>query len=158
LGGRLVGFIVFDLLYRHFLLITATVGGTFIGWGLDLTDRTAAWIVGSCGAAVGALLGVAMWLAGPGRKIGQLQLWVIGSAFFLVWWFLALAVCVAIQKLLVLATGGWDVTPLGALLGGAIGLLIGGVTEELWWHWRRRHASSARTGPEQGRTANRPRD
>jgi hypothetical protein len=140
LGSRLVGFIVFDILYRHFLLMSATVGGLFIGWGLDPTNRTVALIVGSCGAA-GALLGVAMWGTGPGRKIAKLQLWVVGSAFVvIVWWLLVLAVCVAIRKVLVLATGGWDAAPLGAVLGGVIGLVIGGAAEELWWRQRRRRS------------------
>src|SRR5262249_48493061 len=158
-GGRVVGFIAFDVLYRHFLLINATVGGMFIGWGLDLTDRTAAWIVGSCGAAMGALLGVALWGAGPGRKIAKLQSWVVGSALLVLgWWFLALAVCVAIQKVLVRATGGRDVTPIGALLGSAIGLVLGGVAEELWWQQRRRRSSSAHKDAEQAAAADRPRD
>jgi hypothetical protein len=157
LGGRIVGFIVFDILYRHFLLITTTVGGMFIGWGLDLTDRPAAWIVGSGGAAVGALLGAAMWLAGPGRKIAKLRLWVVGSAFLVVvWWFFELVVCAAIQKVLVLATGGWDVTPIGALLGGAVGFVLGGVAQELWWQQRRRGSSSARREAEQDAARHQP--
>jgi hypothetical protein len=100
-----------------------------------------------------------MWMTGPGRKIAKLHVMVGGSAFLLLLWgLLALAVCVAIQKLLVLTTGGWDLTPIGALLGGATGLLVGGVTEELWWRRRRRHTSSARGECEQVASPDQPSD
>jgi hypothetical protein len=157
-GSRLVGFIVFDVLYRHMLLITATVGGALIGCGLDLTDRTTAWIIVSCGAALGALTGVAMGQCGPGRKTAPLYVWVVGSALVvLVWTSLVLALCVAIQIVLALAIGGWDVSPIGAVLGGAIGSMIGGVAEELWWR-RRRQTSATPRDPEDVASADRPRD
>src|SRR5262249_36429589 len=149
----------FDMWWRHGIAITATVGGLVIGSGLDLTDRRVAWITGIVGAAVGALLGLSMWITGPGRRIAKWPLWIGGSvALVLMWWFLALAACVVLQKLLALATGGWDVTPSGALLGGAVGLVIGGVAEELWWQHRRMRTSSARGEAEPSAAADRPRE
>jgi hypothetical protein len=139
----MVGFLVFDLLYRHLLLLTATVGGVLIGSGLDLADRRVAWIIAGSGTAVGAALGLAMWLTGPGRKIAQGPLWVAGSAVLVVvWLFLALALFAAVQKLLTLA-GGWEGSPLRAVLGGGVGFVIGGGVEELWWQQKRRGSSSA---------------
>jgi hypothetical protein len=64
---------------------------------------------------------------------------------------------VANQKLAALASGGWEATPLEAILGGAVGLAIGGGAEELWWRLRR-GSSSARREAETGAAADRPRE
>jgi hypothetical protein len=161
LGGRIVGLIVFDIWSRYCVVITATVGGVLIGSGLDLTDRRAAWVVGVGGAVGGALLGLSMWMTGPGRRLGKLRVWVVGSAFLvLVWWSLALAVFVAIQQALAAATGGWDVTPIGAVIGAAVGLVIGVVAQKLVNRrllWRR-SSSQGGTQAERGAAAGRPRD
>jgi hypothetical protein len=132
LSGRIVGLIVCDIWFCFGVAITATVGGALIGSGLDLSDRRAAWIVGIGAAAVGALLGLSMWITGPGRRLGTLQLWAVGSVFLvLVWWFLALGVFVAIQEVLEAATGGWGVTPIGAVIGAIVGLVIGLAAQRL---------------------------
>jgi hypothetical protein len=137
-AGRAVGFLVFDLGYRLAWPLTAAAGGAALGGGLDLADRTVAGVVGVGGAAAGALLGLAMWCAGPGRRIAGARLWVAGSAFLgLLWGLVALAVFAAIQQILWLAAGTWEATPAAASAGAAVGFLLGGLAKWSLGRWLR---------------------
>lgn len=125
-GGRWVGWAVFDLLVRRFFLINAVVGGALIGAGLEMKTESAVRAAAFGGATIGAVVGLAMWGTGPGRRIASFVTWVLGSAFlFLLWWLLALGTFAAIQLVLDLATGGWETTSWGAWIGGGIGYLVG---------------------------------